>query len=150
MRHILIAFLIGTLISGPVAAQPSSQPVKRTLPKGRLIQNHKAYTLEEMKTILHIYVDYKKWFDIVPEQKRQLKLFEDLTVNQAQQLKLRGQEVKTLREERKLLTKKWTEENRLRHLAENKPSFGSWIAWGTAAAMAALAAVLGGILIAKD
>lgn len=144
-------FLIFLMVSNSARAQ--SLPVserKWVLPLGRPIQDYRAYTLEEMKVILHIYADYKVWFDLVPVQKRQLEMFVQFVLSQTNQLQLRSQEVLVLKKELKRMSTKWEKENKLRHLAENKPAIGSWIAWGTAAGAFVLAAVLGGILISKD
>ena len=76
------------------------------LPMGKIIQDHKAYSLDEMKVILHIYADYNKYRAILPEKDKQLLKYEDFTQNLTEQLKLRGTEVEILQSERKLLTAK--------------------------------------------
>ena len=47
------------------------------------------------------------------------------------------------------LFKDWKEENKKRHLAENRPMLGSYIAWSTAGAFAVATAVLSVIVIVK-
>ena len=147
--RILSSLLISILIMGPVWAAPPRQ-----LPAGSQVEvggNHlRAYTLEEFKIVLHIYADYMNWHTQVPKLTDQATKLSQLVENQNQQLKLRAGEVKILGEERDRLTKKWTEENRLRHLCENKPAFGSWIAWSAAGAMSLVATVLSIILIVDD
>lgn len=149
-----IMFLI-ILLVGPLAwAQPESMPVMFDLPRGVTIATgkttYRGYTLEEFKIILHIYTDYKSWGKQLPKIRLQRSILENLTANLKKQLELRAAEVEKLESERKLLTEKWKEENRLRHSAENRPAFGSWIVWGTAALTTAVAAVLTVVLITKD
>lgn len=149
-----IMFLIILLVSPMAWSQPESMPVTFDLPPGVLITTDKAtyrgYTLEEFKIILHIYTDYKSWGKQLPKIRLQRSTLENLTANLKKQLELRAAEVEKLESERKLLTEKWKEENRLRHLAENRPAFGSWIAWGTAALTTAIAAVLTVVITTKD
>ena len=44
----------------------------------------------------------------------------------------------------------WEEENKKRHIAENKPQFGSWVSWGTAGTMTAVAGVLLAVILLDD
>lgn len=166
MRYLtspLMALLLASLTLGPVAlaqptsqptAAPASQPVLLKLPKGERLKTpqgtRQGYSLEEMKVLLHIYVDYRSWGLQVPKLKFQIDRYGKITLNQSKQLKLQAEQIKILHDERKLLTDKWSKENEKRHLCENKPAFGSWIAWGTAGVMAVVAAVLAGILIVKS
>lgn len=158
----LVALLLASLTLGPVAlaqptsqptAAPASQPVLRELPKGERLKTpqgeRQGYSLEEMKVLLHIYADYRSWGLQVPQLKLQVDRYGKITLNQSNQLKLQEEQIKILHGERRLLTDKWSKENEKRHLCENKPAFGSWIAWGTAGVMAVVAAVLAGILIVK-
>ena len=159
MTRMLIPVLVVSSIFSPVVwAQPTSAPVSQPtflqLPTGRLVDfkqdKLKAFTLDEFKIILHIYTDYRIWGAQIPKLQLQVDDLTRLSQSQTLQLGLRAEEVKVYQEERKLLTEKYLNENKLRHECENKPNFGSWIAWGTAAAMGVVAAVLAGILIAKD
>lgn len=134
---------------GPAWAEPL-----RTLPAGSYVKANgkelRAYTLEEFKIVLHIYADYKVWYGQIPKLQDQVSKLEELVQNHKQQLELVDKNVKVLEGERDRLTKKWAEENKLRHECENKPAFGSWFAWGSAGALGLVATVLAVILIAKD
>ena len=55
----------------------------------------------------------------------------------------------TLKGENRRLFDLWTEENRKRHLAENRPQMIPWLAWGVAGAALVAAGVLGIVVIAK-
>lgn len=117
-----------------------------TTPQGTF----QGYTLEEFKLLLTMDVDLENFSQQIFKY---IKLQENLTklnANFSKRLDLKDKTIKVLQDERLRLTKKWTEENRLRHLAENKPSWTSWLAWGAAATMTAITAVLVGILIVKD
>jgi hypothetical protein len=140
--------------SGAPTSQPTSAPVLLKLPVGTRLATPKGtfqgYTLPEMKIILRIEADYRAWGHQIPEYEKIVKDYKLLSDNQDKQVKLLKNQVVVLKKDHVRLTKKWTEENKLRHLCENKPNFGSWIAWSVAAAMAATAAVLAGVVIAKD
>lgn len=86
----------------------------------------------------------------MPKLKTQVSKLAELTQNQKRQLSLADENIKILKDERKLLTEKWEKENKLRHECENTPAFGSWIAWGSAGAMGLVATVLAIILIVDD
>ena len=152
MRRAVLLILLVQLAVGPAWAQ-TSQPVLHKLPVGKSLQlkseTLRVYTLEEFKVILQIYNDYKKFYS----EKEQLR------AANTHLLSIESEQVKSMKSKDKVisiqelelgrLTKKWTEENRLRHVAENKPKFGSWIAWGTAGAMAIVAGVLVGLFITE-
>jgi len=159
LGRLVIPFLVASMVFSPIAwaqptSAPASQPVLRTLPAGQMVdvkkEKLKGFNLEEFKVILHIYTDYRVWGVQLPKMQLQIDDLTKLSQNQTYQLGLRAEEVKIYQQERKLLTEKYLNENKLRHLCENKPNFGSWIAWGSAAAMGIVAAVLAGILISKD
>lgn len=57
--------------------------------------------------------------------------------------------IETLTKERDRLTTKWVEENRLRHVAENKPKWGSLISWGIAGVTTVVAVVLAGVIVVR-
>lgn len=147
-RSSLSVFLVVMMVSAPVLAKPSSQPT--SLPVGRVIDDLRSYTLEEFKIILKIHADYKSWYTQIPKLKLKVKFLDEIITKKDDQLRLLGSEIETLQTERKRLTEKWKEENRLRHLAENKPKFGTWIAWSVAAVLGVVASALGIILISKD
>ena len=159
LGKVILPFLLASMVFGPVTwaqpkSAPASQPVLRSLPAGQMVEvkkeKLKGFNLEEFKVILHIYTDYRVWGVQLPKMQLQINDLTRLSQNQTYQLGLRAEEVKIYQQERKLLTEKYLNENKLRHQCENKPNFGSWIAWGSAAAMGLVAAVLAGILISKD
>lgn len=156
--RVLIPFLVVSLVLGPVAlgqpaSPPASQPVLLELPKGERLRTpqgtFQGYSLEELKVILHIHADYRSWGQQMPRLRLQVEDQGNLINNQSKQLTLQAEQIKLLEGERKLLTEKWSKENEARHLCENKPAFGSWVAWGIAGVMTVVAAVLTGVVIYK-
>jgi hypothetical protein len=138
-----------------LASQPAWVLARETyrLPEGMRLTvqqgTFQAYSLEEFKLLLKMDVDLESFTKQIPKY---IKLQENLTklnVNINKQLELAQNTIKVLYGERDRLTKKWTEENRLRHLAENKPSIMTWLGWGSAAAMGIVATVLAVILVVK-
>lgn len=162
MRAILITILCAQMASLPALAQPLSQPTSAPtsqpslleLPTGKVVQRGaeklRGYTLEEFKVILKIHASYKSWGKQVPHLKGLVSNLTELSQNYSKQLKLTKEQLEIANKDRDRLTKKWTEENWKRHLAENKPAFGSWVAWGAAAGFAALSVVLVSVIMSKD
>jgi len=155
MRILIPLFLmLGPVASAQPVSPPTSQPVLLELPKGERLKTpqgeRQGYSLEEMKVILHIFVDYRSWGQQMPKLKFQVENYSSLTENQSKQLILQANQLKLLQSERTLLTEKWSKENEARHLCENKPAFGSWIAWGIAGVATVAAGVLAGVLIYKS
>lgn len=151
MCHITAVLLV-LLTAFPPAAALARDSYR--LPPGRRLVapegTFQAYSLAEFKLLLKMDVDLESFNKQIPKH---IKLQEDSTkliFNHRKQLELKDLSIKLLQDERLRLTEKWTEENRLRHLAENKPSWTTWFAWGAAGIMTVVAAVLAGILVAKD
>lgn len=156
MRTLLVALLVvqPCLALAQPTSSPTSQSALLSLPKGTRLKTPQGtfhgYSLPEMKVILKIEASYRSWGAQLPKYRRKISNYKKLEEAQDKQAKLLENQVSILQKEHVRLTKKWTEENRLRHLCENKPNFGSWVSWSIAATMAATAAVLAGILISKD
>lgn len=143
-----------------LAALTASQPVwvlsrdryrlpvgtRLTVPQGTF----QGYSLEEFKVLLKMDIDLESFSKQIPKYIKLQENLTKLTVNLGNQLKLKDKTIKVLYSERDRLTKKWTEENRLRHIAENKPSVWTWLGWSAAAAATLVATVLAVILVVKD
>ncbi len=138
--------------SGPTSA-PTSQPSTIPFPPGTRLTLRQGtlqgFNLAEFKMLLRIHADYRALWTQVPLLRKSTKQYQALAGNLSKQLKLQGEESNLLRAERTRLAKKWQEENRLRHLAENKPSIMTWLGWGSAAVMGIVATVLA-IVLAVD
>jgi hypothetical protein len=159
--RILTAVAIVMLVSHPVMAQPTSAPTSQSVsekllkfPAGKRLKTSQGtfqgYSLEEMKVLLKIDAEYRLCFEQTPIYDKLVNDYKELNENKAKQLILLKSQIQILNQDRDRITKKWTEENRLRHECENKPSFWSWVSWGVAAAATATAAILAGILVARD
>ena len=148
------------LVAGLLAAALASQPLiagareRYRLPAGQRLTTpqgtFQGFTLEDFKVLLKMDVDLESFSQQIPKY---IKLQENLTklnANLNKQLEVVNLNVKILQDERVRLTKKWIEENKLRHLAENKPSIMTWLGWGAAAVMGIVATVLAVILTVKD
>jgi hypothetical protein len=116
-----------------------------TTPQGTF----QGYSLEEMKVLLKMDVDLESYNLQIPKFAKVLKNSGELISNLRKQLESKDKSLKILQDERVRLTKKWTEENKLRHIAENKPSLWTWIAWSSAGAMAVVATVLAIVLVVE-
>lgn len=112
------------------------------LPKGLRVEwsgeKYQMYNLGEYKMLLQMDADLRYF----TEKKAQLEGENyNLTV-QVDELKLAIEDVQkqrdVLREDRDRLHEKWKSENRRRHEAENKPTFGSSLPWFIAAGLGVL------------
>lgn len=144
--------LAKTASSRPTGVLTASVPLLE-LPEGKRLKTpqgtFQGYNLQEFKIILRIEADYKSWGIQLPEYRKINKYLQQEVKNRDEQIMLMQTQMGVMSEDRERLFKKWKEENLKRHLAENKPEFGSWIAWGAAGVMTAVAAVLAGVLIAR-
>ena len=153
----LLAVHGGVARAQPTSAptsQPAASPTILPLPGGTRLTvpqgTFQGYNLSEFKTLLRIHADYQSWGQQLPLLKKNIKQYQELAGNLANQLKLQEKESIILKKERERLFKKWKEDNRLRHLAENKPSFMLWFGWGSAAVMGTVATVLAVVLAVKE
>ena len=108
-------------------------------------ERYQCFTFEEYKQLIQLDID---WY----YQQRVLELTESVLgeyrlayAHQVVGLDAAAQAVAHLTNERSRLLSMWTEENRLRLAAENRPVLGSWVPW-TAAALAT--AVATGLFVA--
>lgn len=154
MRYMTVQ-MVAVLLAALIASQPVLVAARDTyrLPAGTRLTTaqgtFQSYTLAEFKLLLKMDVDLEGFSQQIPKY---IKLQENLTklnVNLGNQLILKDKTIKVLYGERDRLTTKWTEENRLRHLAENKPSVMTWLGWGSAAAMGIVATVLAIVLAVR-
>ena len=159
MRRLVARRYMG-LVAGLLVAILVSQPLitgakeRYRLPAGQRLTTpqgtFQGFTLEDFKVLLKMDMDLESFSQQIPKY---IKLKEDLTklsINLTNQVNSKDKVIYILQAERARLTDKWTEENRLRHLAENKVSWTTWFAWGAAAVMTVVTAVLAGVLVAKD
>jgi len=124
------------------------------LPAGKRIQfqseTYQGYSLEEMKILLKMDVDLEFFEESFPAQKQQILLLEKWLDTKEKRLKSKDVQIDLLTKDRERITKKWEEENLLRHKCEQKPAFGSWIAWSSAGLFAITTLILGVLLIDED
>ncbi len=148
---IMAGLLVALLASQPLIAGARTRyrlpgGVRLTTPQGTF----QGFTLEDFKVLLKMDVDLESYSQQIPKY---IKLQENLTklnVNFNKQLETSTLTVSILQAERGRMLKKWTEENRLRHLAENKVPWTTWLAWGSAAVATLVATVLAVILLVKE
>jgi len=122
-------------------------------PKGTRIQvqdkTYQGYTLEEVKVLLKMDVDLEFYDQAFPKLKLEIDSYKQIMKAREEELKSKDNQITLLQQDRVRLSAKWTEENRLRHECEEKPSFGSWLSWGAAGAATLVALVLGVVLVVK-
>lgn len=147
---------VAALLAAILASQPfvAGARERYRLPAGQRLTTaqgtFQGYTLEEFKLLLKMDVDLESFTQQIPKYVEVLENNDKLISNLHKQLELKDKSITILQEERVRLTEKWTEENRLRHVAENKGSWTPWLAWGAAGVATVVAAVLSVVLIAKE
>jgi hypothetical protein len=161
LRHYVAGLLAALLILQPVLghSQPTSAPAKAKyeryrLPVGTRLKTpqgtFQGYTLEEMKVLLKMDVDLWAHQQLAPAMNQLLLDNTNLSINLQNQLKTKDVIIQVLEDERVRLTEKWTKENKLRHIAENKVSWTTWFAWGAAGVATLAATVLAVVLAVKE
>lgn len=119
------------------------------LPEGRRCtvggETFQCFNLAEYQVLLEMDQDLHHFQLSLSNAQEQIVRLE--RINTQLTLAIDGYEsqIATLQAERTRLFERWEEENRLRLEAENRPMIGSWVAWGLAAAEAA---VILGLVIA--
>ena len=119
-------------VSGQEIPQDSLYEVYR-LPKGALLpyenQKYMCYDLEQFKMLLHMDNDFRSAVESLSVTKSKVYDLSNANLAFKKALSISDQQIELMRAENKRLSILWTEENRLRHIAENKPSFGGWVPW---------------------
>lgn len=103
---------------------------------------HACYDLPQYKELLKLDLD----FQVVVNEKLILEKRLDNSLKQTELYKAAAEKQKETVDlyfaENERLYGLWKEENKKRHIAENKPMWGSWLSWGIAgAAMVATASM---------
>lgn len=125
------------------------------LPTGKRVQvsgvTYQGYTFEEMKILLKIDIDLEFYETVqLPKTKQQLDELKKIIEAKDTIIKSKEIQLDLANKDRIRLTDKWSEENKLRHECENKPRFGSWVAWIITAATSTAAITLGIVLIVRE
>lgn len=155
MRSLICSVLLGVCLLGSSVAyaQPEDSSVSAVplynMPAGHTCEVNgewfRCFDLDDYVTLLRMDQDLHFYrLELVNAQEIIASLER---VSSQLNLAIDGYEeqVFTLQRERDRLLRRWTSENRLRLEAENRPQIGSYVAWGLAAAEAA---VLGALIIA--
>lgn len=135
-------------MSQTIQAKPGEFPLgKRVKIEGAEL---KCYTIPEYKKLMGLYVDLNTCTakEVLLKQKIANLEKQAAIYNEIADLHLSS--IKILTEENKRLFGLWKEENKKRHIAENKPQFGSWLSWGSAGVLAAASAVLLTVILLDD
>ncbi len=108
---------------------------------------HFCFTEEGTKDLVNITNERDHCHEIEATLEEKLTLQLQKIAAMEEVVKIRTESVGVLKTENERLFQKWEKENKLRHEAEQKPQFGSWVAWGTAGFFVVTTAVLTGIVI---
>lgn len=139
----------------PPVDQPETTHVQRYhLPDGMRWNIHgetyQCFDLDEYRALLRMDQDLRAAEILIPNLEARVTSYG----NAAQQLQialdLANEEIEVFQRERVRLTEQWTEENRLRLEAENRPIIGDWFGWGFAAVEAIALAILAGVIATHD
>jgi hypothetical protein len=136
IKYILLSFFICSVgFADPITLY--------RLPKGKRVQaqgeTYQGYTLEEMKQLLLIDSDLRALEEEVPKLKDIERDKQKIIESKDKIILSKDIQIDLLSKDRDRITDKWKADNKLKHECEQKPKFGSWIAWGTAGILAAVA-----------
>lgn len=110
--------------------------VRYRLPEGTRITvagvTYQAFDLEEYRELLRMDVDLRFQDEFITHLQTRVANYERLVTEYALIVASLEREAEVYQAENTRLLERWTEENRLRHEAENRPMLGSWVAWGFA------------------
>jgi hypothetical protein len=129
-------------LADPVIDPETYEPYR--LPEGRRCtsggETYQCFNLEEYIQLLQIDADLRFFELSFINAQEQIVRYERIQIQLQLALDAASTQIDTLQVERTRLLGLWQEENRLRLEAENRPLWGSWIAWGLAALEAAVIA----------
>lgn len=109
----------------------------------------RGYTIDEFKILLKMDTDLKIFEESIKDYKKIIVNLETMLGSKTEQIKLANIQLGVVEKDRNRIFEKWKEENKSRHTCENKPKWGSWVAWGSASVAAVAAIVLGIVLGTK-
>jgi len=133
--------LIAIFLASSVQAAPPKH-----LPPGQRTADAWCFDLEESKTLLKLDSAHTACLEISAKREKEIENYDQLVAITKDAVKVTESSLATLKAENERLFKLWKDENLKRHEAENKPNFGAWIGWATAAVMTG---VLGGVVLAQ-
>jgi hypothetical protein len=145
MKKFLLILLVSLLV--PTAS-------KAALPQGIQVKIHdieyRAFSLEEYKQILILEANFKA-LEVDLKYANELAVLDNKLIGKLRdKIDSLKRSNTILVKERDRLSVKWKEENRLRHIAENKVPWVSWVGWSVAAAATVASAVLVVVLATRD
>jgi hypothetical protein len=142
---IAILLMAGTATADPPKHLPKGERIDQGTPTER-----QCYSATEFVQLLQLDAAHQaclKQRALLEDQNAELKTAVE---NLLEAAKLQAKAAEDLRADRDRMFELWKEENRRRHEAEQKPHWGSWLGWGTAAVMTVTTAVLTGYVLASD
>lgn len=140
--------MIAFLLAVPTAAQPKHIPAgERAATEAGTRQ---CYDLAGYKTLLKFDVDYGTCLRVRDQLDEKAKLYEESAAALQKAVRVHEDSIALMQKDRDHWFDKWKDENKKRHLAENKPALGSYLAWGTAGVFAVATAVLVTVVFVDD
>lgn len=139
-----------SLSLGTLRAEPQNIPKGEAKEVGNPPVRFQCYDLDSYKSLLKFDVEHTACLQTVDAKEKQRQNLMLQIGDLEEVLKAQSASIDVLKKDNNRLYGMWEEENRKRHLAENKPAYGSWLAWGTAGVFVVATAVLAGVVIAKD
>ncbi len=140
----------------PVMAQDDTIEVYR-LPKGficdfkvgdseynSIVATYMCYDLDKYKLLLTLDNDLRLAEGKVPKLELAVELLQLSNTSLQEAVSVTDDKYTVMRKDRDRLFEKWKSDNKAKHIAENKPTFGSWLPWTLTGI---LAAALGGTII---
>lgn len=150
-----LAFAPVAAYAQPPAEQAETTHVQRHhLPDGMRWsihgETHQCFDLDEYRALLQMDQDLHAAELLIPNLESRAASYGRAAQQLQIALDLANEEIEVYEQERERLTTQWTEENRLRLEAENRPILGDWFGWGFAALEAIAIAILAGVIATHD
>lgn len=111
-------FLLCFLLAGGALSLPPHATIETS--QG----SYQAFALEEFKILLDMEADLLSYRDQIVQYKNALENYKLIVVAKDDLIRGKDEEISILKVENERLMTKWTEENKLRLQAENKPTAG--------------------------
>lgn len=129
----------------------ASSAAAEPLPQGRRVEVGRemlhCFNFDEYKSLVVMNRELEAVSaEMVLDKERKVLLSKEIDLLKGIQ-KVQVAQVKLFSDENERLFQLWKEENRKRHVAENKPAWGSYLAWSLAGVFAVSTATLVGVAV---
>lgn len=142
LNRILLSEVFLFLLLAPSAQAQPSDRFPESIQVTYQGETYRAFNLGNFKELLVMDAELSRALSLLSIQEQKIVNLEESYTYCIAAIKVEQDTVETLTSYSEYLFKRWEEENKLRHEAENKPRLGTILGWSTSAVFGVLSLVL--------